>query len=130
MALLSVFAVAGCAARPAGDDDSAAPPAPGTEAGESIGGGEVPDALVERMIADLAAKAGCEPQDVEVVRAQAVTWNDSSLGCAEPGNMYMQMLTEGYQVILRHGGEKYDYRSGGGDGFILCERRDRKDPMR
>ena len=118
MAAVLCAAMAGCAARPGADE---APPPPPS-------GGEVPDGLVQEMIADLASKTGADAGAVEVVRAEAVTWNDSSLGCAEPGHVYMQMLTEGYQVILRHGGKKYDYRAGGGGSFILCERPDRKGP--
>jgi len=121
-------AVAGCAARPGGEEAPPSVEEPPTRS--SAVDGEVPTPLLREMIADLASRTGARTDAVEVVRAAAVTWNDASLGCAEPGHVYLQMLTEGYQVILRHGGEKYDYRSGGGGSFVLCERSDRKDPMR
>jgi hypothetical protein len=127
-AVLCVAAVAGCAARPGGDDatPSAEEPPPGRSAAVS----EVPEGLVQEMIADLASRTGAAAGEVAVVRAAAVTWNDASLGCGEPGRVYLQMLTEGYRVILRHAGKQYDYRSGGGGSFVLCERPDRKDPVR
>ena len=43
-------------------------------------------------------------------RPGAVTWNDGSLGCPEPGMFYTQALVDGYHVILQAGDEELDYR--------------------
>ena len=61
------------------------------------------------------------PSDPEVVSAEAVTWNDGSLGCPEAGQAYTQALVDGYQVILEVDGERYDYRVGSGASVKLCE---------
>ena len=44
-------------------------------------------------------------------RAQAMVWNDGALGCGQPGQMYLQVVTPGYWIILRHGQNSYDYRA-------------------
>ena len=115
---------AACTARP-GDVDSPATAAEATsdggEAAETVTG-EVPRDLLGAVVDDLAAKTGAERSAIEVVRAEAVTWNDASLGCPEPGKVYIQMLSEGYRIILRHAGEDYDYRATRGGSFVLCER--------
>lgn len=55
-----------------------------------------------------------------VVSAEAVTWNDSSLGCPKPGMMYSQVITPGMKVVVKVGETTYDYRFGRGDVPKLC----------
>jgi hypothetical protein len=83
--------------------------------------GEVPADILADLVADAAERTATEPDAVEVVQAEAVTWNDGSLGCPEPGMSYTQALVDGYQVILRAGGDELDYRVGGEGGFRICE---------
>ena len=87
----------------------------GTSAPEGI-----PDDVWEAILADLEHQTG-GPSDPEVVSAEAVTWNDGSLGCPEAGQAYTQALIDGYQVILEVDGERYDYRVGSGASVRLCE---------
>jgi hypothetical protein len=47
-------------------------------------------------------------------------WPDGSLGCPQPGMLYTQVLTPGYQVVVEAGGEEYDYRMGRTGTFRLC----------
>ena len=51
--------------------------------------------LVTAAVDDLAGRLGIEPPTVTVVDARAVTWGDSSLGCPEPGMMYLQVSSTG-----------------------------------
>jgi hypothetical protein len=83
--------------------------------------GEVPADILANIIADAAREAGTGEGEIEIVRAEAVTWNDGSLGCPEPGMVYTQALVEGYHVVLEAGGERLDYRVGSGGSFRLCE---------
>jgi len=83
--------------------------------------GEVPSAVMADLIADAAERTGEEPDAIEIVQAAALTWNDGSLGCPEPGMFYTQALVDGYHVILRAGDEELDYRVGAQGGFRLCE---------
>jgi hypothetical protein len=83
--------------------------------------GEVPESLLNKIVDDLVARTGADRQSIEVVRAEAVVWNDGSLGCPQPGMEYTQMLVDGYWVVLRAGGQDYDFRATQAGYFILCE---------
>ena len=83
--------------------------------------GEVPAILLNEIIADLAHKLGKDRASIEIIRAEAVTWNDGSLGCPKPGEFYIQMLINGYWVVLQVEGVEYDYRVSDAGYFTLCE---------
>ncbi len=51
----------------------------------------------------------------------AKTWNDGSLGCPQPGQLYTQALVDGFQVVLEVDDEQFDYRVGSGTDVRLCE---------
>jgi hypothetical protein len=72
-------------------------------------------------VADLAARLGVEPGEVTVVRDEAVTWRDGSLGCPVPGMAYTQALTPGRLVVLEAAGRTVEYHAGGRRGLFLCE---------
>ncbi len=76
--------------------------------------------IVEQARRDLAARLGRAVAEIRVVEARAVTWPDSSLGCPEPGRMYLQVLTPGYRVILEAGGQRYAYHAGRQGPPFLC----------
>lgn len=82
---------------------------------------ETLEALLSQILADASDRTGVGQDELEVVQAQAVTWNDGSLGCPEPGQMYTQALVDGYHVIVDADGERLDYRAAEGGGFRLCE---------
>jgi len=95
-------------------------PTPSTPAGETARPPAVPQPVWDAVLADLAARRGGQVGPVTVVSAEAVTWNDGSLGCPEPGMVYTQALVDGYHVVLDVGGERYDYRVGSGTAVKLC----------
>lgn len=76
--------------------------------------------VIELARQDLAARLGLPTDEIQVIEARAVTWPDSSLGCPEPGRMYLQVLTPGYRVILEARGERYAYHAGRGGSPFLC----------
>ncbi len=82
--------------------------------------GEVPSELSERIVSDLARKLAVEPQAIEILHAEVVTWNDGSLGCPEPGQVYTQAPVPGYRLVLVHGGRRYDYHASAKGTFVLC----------
>ena len=82
--------------------------------------GDIPADLVDPMIEEVAAIAAVAESDVTIVRAQAVTWNDGSLGCPEPGGVYTQALVDGYWLVLSAGGQEYDLRAGQDGQFRFC----------
>lgn len=88
-----------------------------TEPGAS---GEAPQDLVDQMIDDLVGQLGIERQGITVVSAEAITWNDGSLGCPKPGEFYTQALVPGYRVILEANGKQYNYHASEKGYFFQC----------
>jgi hypothetical protein len=74
-----------------------------------------------KVKADLASRLGVKENEISLVSAVVVTWNDTSLGCPEKGMMYAQVLTPGYRIILEVGGKQYDYRTDDRGYFKLCK---------
>lgn len=67
--------------------------------------------LTAEARADLAERLSISQAEMTTKQTQSVTWNDSSLGCPEPGMMYLQMLTPGYKILLEAQNQEYDYRA-------------------
>lgn len=91
-----------------------------TEADEMADTGEVPDDLMASVLADAETRSGSDRSDMTVLRAEAVTWQDGSLGCPEPGMSYTQALVDGYWVELMAGEETLDYRLSSEGGIKFC----------
>ncbi len=83
--------------------------------------GEVPDELLNEIKEDLAKRLGVETAGLEPIRAESVNWNDGSLGCPSPGQVYTQVITPGYHVVFEIEGTYYDYRAKRNGFFMLCE---------
>ena len=78
---------------------------------------------------DLAEKLNVSEDQIELVEASYVTWRDSSLGCPQPGNQYMQALVNGTQIKLRSAGKIYHYHGGKKKPPSLCEKPDFRQPL-
>ena len=131
--IMMLLALAACAQQ-AGEPSPSAPSPESTEPSQTMAEtslpgpsdegdtvtGEVPEDILAGILADAARRTGEPAESLEVVTAAAVTWNDGSLGCPEPGQIYTQALVDGYQVVIRAADEELDYRVGNGD-FRLCE---------
>jgi len=83
--------------------------------------GEVPVELLDAVIADLSERTGATLDQIKLVRAQAITWPDGSLGCPQPGVFYTQALVNGYWVVLEAGDREYDYRLADTGYFFVCQ---------
>lgn len=77
-------------------------------------------AAIEVATRRLARDLGCDPSGITAVQAEAVEWNDSSLGCPQPGMMYMQVITPGYRVTLEHNGKHYTLHTDRGRRAARC----------
>ena len=82
----------------------------------------LPDMILDPVIADIAGKAGVPIDQVTIVSAESVTFPDGSLGCPVPGNVYIQVLVDGYKIVAEAGGKTYDYRGSGPGRFRQCDR--------
>lgn len=69
---------------------------------------------------DLAARLGVDVEEVQIKAFEAVEWPDSSLGCPEPGRMYLQVITPGYRINLQAAGQSYEYHTNQGNRAVLC----------
>ena len=123
---LLAFALGACGRLGATPGDAESDADPSTAAGDPSTGASapgpdgIPDAVWAAILADLERQTGA-PSDPEVVSAEAMTWNDGSLGCPEAGQAYTQALVDGYHVILELDGERYDYRVGNDASVKLCD---------
>ena len=68
--------------------------------------------LIERAIADLVQATSAAADEIAVVSTEEVEWSDTSLGCPQPDEMYAQMITPGYLIVLEGDGNSYEYHSG------------------
>lgn len=79
------------------------------------------DPTVQKAVADLAARLGIAPDAITVLSVEAVTWPDSSMGCPQPGMVYLQVLVEGLRIHLSAEGTLYEYHSGWDLDPFLCQ---------
>ncbi len=83
-----------------------------------------PDQNAQQMIDlasnDLAAFLKIDPSAVSLVNIEAVEWNDSSLGCAKPGQVYSQVVTSGYFMKLQGNGQIYEYHTDKNSTVMRC----------
>ncbi|MFV9506792.1 MAG: hypothetical protein AB4911_19755 [Oscillochloridaceae bacterium umkhey_bin13] len=87
--------------------------------------GEIPDAILATMRADLSQRAGVAPDQITIRVAEAVTWPDGSMGCPQPNMMYPQVLIEGYRAILVANDRDYAYHSDARGNAFYCARPER-----
>lgn len=89
-------------------EPSAAPPAstPATAQPEV----EYPAAVLAAVQALSKSKAIAASQ-VEILSFEEVTWRNSCLDLAGPGEMCLQVLTRGYRVMLRADGEEFEFHT-------------------
>jgi hypothetical protein len=79
-------------------------PAPSQETGTEQ------EKAVTAAVQALSEKLEITAEEIQVLSVDRVQFRDSSLGCPQEGQMYLQVITPGYQVLLRVEGETYDYR--------------------
>ncbi|HJS29462.1 MAG TPA: hypothetical protein VJ768_07560 [Anaerolineales bacterium] len=83
---------------------------------------------VQSAIEDLSVQLGVAADAVKVVEVEPVIWPDASLGCPEPGMVYIQILSPGYRVELEAKGSVYVYHTDVEGNAVLCEENDLKTP--
>jgi hypothetical protein len=82
--------------------------------------GEVPQRILDPILKEASALAKVAREKLVILRAEAVVWNNGSLGCPEPGMMYTQALINGYWVVIEAAGQTYDFRVDAGGRFQVC----------
>jgi hypothetical protein len=79
--------------------------------------------LVEQARDQLAEQLGVDPTDIEVEDLAETEFPDASLGVPEPGQMYAQVITPGYTIVLEVGGETYEFHASGDRVVLVPEDR-------
>jgi hypothetical protein len=119
VAVLLLGLLLGCGTGP-GDQAEEAPVESPSDSPSDSPSGTPSDGAADAAVADLAAHLGIEPEAVQVVAVEEVTWRDGSLGCAEPGMVYTQALVDGARITLRAEGVEHEYHQGASGTPIRC----------
>lgn len=77
---------------------------------------------VRLAIAALAGELQLPPEQITVLRATPTEWPNSSLGCPEPGQVYLDVITPGYVIVLAAQGRPgtYEYHSDSARRVVRC----------
>ena len=59
--------------------------------------------IADLAVATLADELNIPIADIVVDTVRTIEWRDSSIGCPQPGQAYMQVITPGHKVTLRVG---------------------------
>ena len=108
--LLLAFGVGACTSAAAAqvDEPSVQRDVAGQEQGmKSESGSEPMEQARQRAIQTLASQLKIPESDITVTRSEPHTWPDSSMGCGKPGSLALQVLTEGYVVMLTAQGKTH-----------------------
>jgi len=93
--------------------------------GRADGASHVPGLDLPQVRAAVAAAAlqtGRDPSSIDVLLAEPVDWPDTSLGCAQPGIAYAQVVTPGWLIELEAADVRLTYHSEAESAgrLILC----------
>lgn len=82
-----------------------------------------PTALIDAILRDLSARLGITLSRVNINYQYSLNvYPSAALGCPEPGKVYAQSQTKGWQVIINpFAGGSYDYRAPDETHFWLCK---------
>jgi bacterioferritin (cytochrome b1) len=76
---------------------------------------------LDSVIADAAKRWGVPADQIEVVSNEPHEWSSAALGCPKPGEMYAQVITPGYVVLLQTGDQRIEYHLDTKGNFVDCE---------
>ena len=110
--LAAAMALAACDSEPTADAVSVAPDGTVTNL-----------APAHRSTADLAVEALANHLDIPVTEivvdsVRPVDWPDSSIGCPQPDQAYLQVITPGHKIGLRANDRSYTVHEANGNAFV------------
>lgn len=110
--------LAGCAAHSETPSTQAGeiPFVPGQGSDEQLD--DVQRDVARAAIEALAAELQVSKETILVDTVRAVDWPDSAIGCPQPDRAYLQVITPGHKVSLRHEGRIYVVHEAGGKAFV------------
>jgi hypothetical protein len=88
------------------------------------------DPTVQAAIKTLAEQEGVEAESVTVVSVSAIEWRNSCLGCEQPGQQCLMVITPGYRITLQIGAETYNLHTDRtGRQAIICTQSNLTPPL-
>ena len=126
LVLLTLLLAAACGGGPPGGEGDALTAVSKVNAGFGAQASAVaaadPSQLFAQKAREEAAKTlGIPPEQLNVDKIESVRWSDSSLGCAEPGKAYAQVLTPGIRVALSGAGQKIEVHGDTSGRLVVCK---------
>ncbi len=84
--------------------------------------GMAPDELIQQVTEQLAGETNLDLASIAVVSAERVEWADASLGCPQSGQLYPQVITPGYRIVLEAEGQQYEFHTSAlpGPNIVRC----------
>ena len=67
--------------------------------------------LIMQARKDLAKRRGIPQENMILKYIEPVIWPDASLGCAQDGRTYTQVVTPGYRILLSDGSTDFEYHT-------------------
>jgi hypothetical protein len=83
----------------------------GGDSAASMQGGGIPHPAAQAARMALGAELSVSAMTIEIVSVTPHEWSDSCLGLGGPAESCAMMITPGYEVTLRAGGQMYVYRT-------------------
>ena len=78
--------------------------------------------LAALAVETLAAHLNVPSDTIRVDSVRTVEWRDSSIGCPQPGQAYLQVITPGHRITLRVDSSFHFVHEANGKAFV-CEQR-------
>lgn len=111
----SVAIASACAAAPPGAVTPAAPAPVAASGPADIS--SAPQAVIDR--ARRAMREAGFAADAKLASSEPAQWNDSSLGCSQPGMQYLQVITSGHIVRFVDRGTTHEVHVAG-EQAVIC----------
>ena len=80
--------------------------------------------VAELAIAALATDLGIAKDKIAVDTIRSMDWRDSSIGCPQPGQAYLQVITPGHKITLRVDRQIYVVHEAGHRAFVCHNTRE------
>ncbi|MBV9324628.1 MAG: hypothetical protein JO352_12660 [Chloroflexi bacterium] len=77
-------------------------------------------AVVDAAVTDAASHLGVSRDTLHVDQVEPRQWPDSSLGCPQPGQLYSQIVTPGFLIVISSGAHQLEYHSDDRTRVTLC----------
>ena len=86
---------------------------------------------VQAAVRMLGESLGVSRQEIDIVEVEYVQWRNSCLGCGGPEESCLMVITPGYRVVLKSGGEQYEiHTDASGDVARICDGNGKVSPPR